>query len=91
MKIRNGQPCILLVFLIAIFIIGLAYIILMNPMGYTYNKYYNDTDPNDTEIQTFYTRSKTIWDWLLLPCAIALIIWAIIKIKKKSQYDGLGG
>ena len=86
-KPKNSQAFVLIVFLIAIFVLGFAYVTLSKPMQYTYNEFYNDTDTQDQVYQDFFIRSKTIWQWITLPIAISLILWAIIEIqKKKNEY-----
>jgi len=90
MKIRKSQPYVFLVFILAIFIIGFAYVVLTKPMQVTYNRFYNESFLEDEVYQTFYIRSKTIWNWVLLPCAVALILWAIIKMQEKGELGGFG-
>jgi len=88
MKIRNGQPFVFIVFILAIFIVGFAFVVLEKPLEVTYNKYYNDTDVSDDVYQTFYTRTKTMWEWMLLPIGIMLIVWVVVKMQQRNDTGG---
>ena len=87
-RIRKSQPFVYLVVILGIFVLGFAYIILSKPMSLVYNSVFNRSELMNETYQTFFTQTKTIWNFILLPCAIALIIWAIIKIQ---QRDDIGG
>ena len=88
MKIRNSQPFVFIVFVLAIFIVGFAFVVLDKPLEVVYNKFYNDSDLTDDVYQTFFTRTKTMWEWMLLPIGIMLIIWVIVKMQQKNDYEG---
>jgi len=87
-KPKKAQAFVFIVFLIAIFVLGFAYVTLSKPMQYTYNEFYNDTDVQDQVYQDFFIRSKTIWTWITLPISIGLILWVMIEIQKKRNDYG---
>jgi hypothetical protein len=84
-RLRNGQPFVYIVLLLGIFVIGFAYVILSKPMATVYNMVFNNSVMMNDTYQTFFSQTKTIWDFILLPIAIALIIWAIIKIQQRDD------
>lgn len=45
-------------------------------------------DSTDKEIyQTFFTRSATIWQWILLFVALAMTLWFILKAQERGPSD----
>jgi len=84
MKVRNSQPFVMIIFIISIIIIGMAYVILQQPLSTTYDYAYNDSNLNDQVYQTFFMQMKTIWIWVLFPIVIALIWWSVMKSIEKG-------
>lgn len=79
------------VFILALFIIGLSWILLSKPMEYTYNRAYDDENLEDNIYQTFFVRTHTIWNYILMPIGIMLIISIILKVLQKNRLEGSGG
>lgn len=83
---KKSQAFLWILLLLSIFMVGLFYVILSKPVSMTYNMFYNDSDmTKDQDMQTFFIRSKTIWDFALLPIAIAMILWFIIEIQRRKD------
>jgi cell division protein FtsX len=83
--IKKSQPFVYLLFLIGIFCMGLAWVLLSKPMAIVYNNVYNNSDVLDEEYQNFFTKSKTIWGWILLPCGFSMLLYSIIEIHRKNS------
>ena len=82
---KKSQAFLFLIFIMSILVIGFTYVILSKPMSILYNQYQNDSDMNDVDAQNFYIRSNTIWEFILIPIAIALILWTIIEVQRKKD------
>ena len=87
-NIRKGQAFAILIFILAIFLLGFTYSILMKPVGVLYNRVYNNSELQDDEYQTFFVRTRTIWFWILPIVIIPLIIWAINEGNRRGQQYG---
>jgi uncharacterized BrkB/YihY/UPF0761 family membrane protein len=85
-KVRNGQPYIVLVYLLGLMMVGFAFIVLMKPLEITYNRVYDSPHLQDDVYDTFFTRFQSIWFWILLPIAIALLVWIVIKHQEREGY-----
>lgn len=83
---KKAQAFAILIFIIALIVIGLAMSILMKPMKVVYDKTYQDDAVQEDVYQEFYTRSKTVWIWLPFMLGIPLVIWVLIKAHEKGQY-----
>jgi len=90
MEIKKNHGFVYVVFILGIFVIGLAWVLLSRPMQYTYDTAYNSTYLEDEVYQEFFIRTKTIWSWILLPIGLALIIGSILKIMQRNMLDGMG-
>lgn len=85
MNIRKGQPYVVLIYILAVIIIGFATAILMMPMGQMYNHNYDDPAVQEDIYQTFFTRSRTLFIWLPLLLIVPTILWMLIKAQEKQQ------
>jgi len=83
---RKSQAFLFILLILSIFVIGLAYVIIGNLVTYSYNYTYNDSSvQGDQDYQDFFIRGKTIWTWMLLPIAIAMIAWFVIEVQRKKD------
>ena len=85
LAIRKSQPFVLLLYILAIIIIGVAFAILSQPMGQMYNANYAQDAVQDDIYQNFFTRTRTIFIWLPLLLIVPTIIWLFIKAQEKQQ------
>ena len=88
-KLKQASAFVWFVFILAILVFGFAYLIISKPVQVTYNQFYNDTVLDDQVYQDFYIRAKTIWYWFPLSAAIAMFLWAMIKLNQRDEYGGV--
>jgi len=85
MKNKKGQIYVVVLYVMALLMIGLTMSILMKPMKITYDQVYNETEVQADEYQQFFQRSVTFWQWTPLIIAIALIAWMYIKANERRD------
>ena len=88
-KIRNGQPMIVIIFILSVFVIGFMWVIMSNPLGMVYEKY--RTDPEIVGVddyQLFYNITRAIWLWFPFVGIVALIIWSLSEAHRKDNMYG---
>ena len=86
-NVRKGSTFVIIIFILAIFIIGFAYSILQEPVNQIYNNEYNKSTLQDEEYQLFFRRAKTIWMWAIPISFIPVLIW-MINEGNKVKYGG---
>lgn len=87
-KIRQSSPFLWFVFIISILMIGFMFVVVSKPVSIVYNSVYNDSAVMDSDYQTFFTRTKTIWTGSLMVFVIALLLWTILRMTEKSDAYG---
>jgi hypothetical protein len=82
---KHQQAFVVIILLLSLFVFGLVYVILSKPMQVVYDYTYNDSAVQDQDYQTFFIRSVTVWENVLVFGIISLLIWAIIEIQRKKE------
>lgn len=82
--IRKGAPWIVLLYIVAIIILGVAYSVLMEPARVVYDASYVHENVQDDVYQDFFTKSRTVFLWLPLLLIVPIILWMIIKAHEKN-------
>jgi hypothetical protein len=89
MQIRNGQPMVVVVFILSVFIIGFLWVIMSKPLGITYDYYREDPSiVGVQDYQTFYNVTRVLWLWFPFVGIVALIIWALTEAHRKDDTYG---
>lgn len=88
-KTRNGQPYVLIVFLLGLFMVGLIFVLMMKPMEMVYNDYtVSEPQLQEDVYQNFLNQSRTIFLWSPFIILLGLVIWALIESHRKTDMYG---
>lgn len=88
-KTRNGQPYVLIVFLLGLFMVGLIFVLMMKPMEMVYNDYtVSEPQLQEDVYQNFLNQSRTIFLWAPFVILLGLVIWALIESHRKTDMYG---
>lgn len=85
MRIRKGQPYIVLIYLAGLIILGFAFAVLLTPVSEVYDHSYDHDEVQGDIYQQFFTRGKSLFLWLPLILALPLLIWVLVKAQEKQQ------
>jgi hypothetical protein len=83
-EIRKGAAYIVILYIIALIIIGLTFSILMKPMKVVYDSSVVNENVQDDVYQDFFTKSRTLFVWLPMLIIIPIMIWIFIKSHEKN-------
>lgn len=83
---RKSSGYVVIVYVVAMIIIGLAFSVLMQPLGVVYDSSSTHEAVQDDVYQQFFTRSRTIFVWLPLLIGLPLIIWILLESHNKITY-----
>lgn len=83
-KIKHSQAFVFIVVVLSIFIIGLTWVVLSKPLAIVYDVTINASEVQSNDMQTFFIRAKTVWNYILIIAAIVLFIWAYMKAQEQT-------
>lgn len=85
MNYRKSQPYVALVYLLGILIVGFAFAVLLMPLRTVYDMNYVKEDAQDSDLQLFFVRSKTVFMWLPFLLILPTILWFLTKSNERHM------
>jgi uncharacterized BrkB/YihY/UPF0761 family membrane protein len=85
--IRQGQPFVVIVLIVAIIMISFLYVIFDNVLGQVYSRTHSEADVMQDDYQNLYVQLRTIWVWFPMVFIVALIFWSFIESQKRNPND----